>query len=135
MIVAVVLVILSALIAYILNYSMALQSIRVKQELIALLKANDSMDSSGWKVPSEYICMRFDDEGNITKQKNIDVLEGTNIQKTPLKDLFEKLRGRAMTGGGFISFKMVDPQTQQLRNYLFSSARHRNNTTCIGCAV
>ena len=79
--------------------------------------------------------MRFDDEGNITKQKNIDVLEGTNIQKTPLKDLFEKLRGRAMTGGGFISFKMVDPQTQQLRNYLFSSARHRNNTTCIGCAV
>lgn len=135
MIVAVVLVILSALVAYILNYSMALKSILVKQELIALLKANDSIDSPGWKVPSEYICMRFDDEGNITKQKNIDVLEGTNIQKTPLKDLFEKLRGRAMTGGGFISFKMVDPQTQQLRNYLFSSARHGNNTTCIACVV
>ena len=135
MIVAVVLVIVSALIAYIVNYSMVLQSIQVKQELIALLKANDSIDSPGWKVPPQYICMRFDDEGNITKQKNMDALEKTNIQKTPLKDLFEKLRGRAITGGGFLSFQMVDPQTQKLRNYLFSSARHGNATTCIARAV
>ena len=135
MIVAVVLVILSALVAYILNYSMALKSILVKQELIALLKANDSIDSPGWQVPSEYLCMRFDDEGNITTQKNMDVLADTNIQKPPLNDLFEKLRGRAMTGGGFLTFKMVDQKTEKLKDYLFSSARHGNSTTCIACAV
>ncbi len=127
----VVLVIISAIVAYILNYSVAIRSIQMKQELIALLKANDSVDSLQWEVPSEHLCMRFDDDGNVTEQKNMDILANTNIHKTPLKDLFEKLRGRAMTGGGFLKFKMVDPETQTLKDYLFSSARHGNTTTCI----
>lgn len=133
--IVVALVILLSVVAYIANYKVAVDSIQKKEHLIHLLRKNMSSEPSEWDVPEEYLCLRFDDEGNVTGQRNMEILAHTNIHKTPLKDTFEKLRGRALTGGGFTKFRWVDPKTQVLREYMFSSARIGTSTMCIASLV
>lgn len=134
--IVVVLLIVSAIVAYVANYNIAIRAIKRKEHLLHLLRENITFSETGdWKVPHGHLCLRFDDEGKVINQKNMDILQDANIHKTPLKDLFEKLRGRALTGGGFTKFKWVDPNSQTLKEYLFSSMRHGPNTTCIASEI
>lgn len=134
--IVVVLLIVSAIFAYVMNYNTAIRAIKRKEHLLHLLRTNtSSSEGEDWNVPSDYLCLRFDDEGTVVAQQNMDILQNTNIHKSPLKDLFEKLRGRALTGGGFTKFKWVDPTSQILKEYLFSSMRHGSNTTCIASEI
>ena len=134
--IVVVLLIVSAVVAYIINYNIAIHAIKRKEHLLHLLRTNISLpEGSDWNVPPGHLCVRFDDDGEVVAQQNMNVLHETNIHKTPLKEFFEKLRSRALTGGGFTKFKWVDPDSQTLKEYLFSSMRHGSNTTCIASEI
>ena len=80
--------------------------------------------------------LRFDAEGKVLAERNMPTLRDTNLFTSPLKATFEKLRARAMTGGGYAQFRWIDAGTNVLRDYLCCAAVAPDRTiTCLAVRI
>ena len=120
--------------AYVWNLTRATASLRNKHYLEeTATKLGESWDRD-YELPAGAFAMLVQDDGMVTRGINAAHLRGTNFLKDSDENttrLFQKMKARGTTGGGYVYFQWVDPGTNRLTKYIGFAKRLDKDTLCI----
>ncbi len=90
---------------------------------------------TSWDLPAGAFALLLKDDGTVEHEVNADRVRDTNFLKDndeQTSRMFHKMKSRAMTGGGYVTFKWVNPDTNELKTYVAYTSRNKDNrTTCL----
>ncbi len=125
----------AALIGYTWNLLQASATINFKETLRERGMAIADTSPDEWQVPAGAFALLLNDDGTVEHEINADRVRNTNFLKdndARTSQLFHKIKARALTGGGYVTFKWVNPVTDELQPFIAYATRNKNNkTTCI----
>ena len=128
-------IIAAALVGYTWNLLQANTTIKFKASLQERVLALADASPVEWNVPAGAFALLLSDDGTVEHEINAARVRNTNFLKdndAQTSQMFKKLKSRALTGGGYVDFKWVNPVTNELQPFLAYAVRTKNNkTTCI----
>ena len=115
---------------YIWNLTQAKASLRYKDDL----SSTADRLSVSWHspLPAGAFAMLVEDDGKVAQQINAGHIQGLNLIKDDaMAKLYQKMKSRAISGGGFVQFRWVNPFDNKLTRYLAFAKRNGNDTLCV----
>ena len=85
-------------------------------------------------LPPGAFAMLLHDDGTVAEEHNASQVNGINFLKDndpTMQRLFQKLKARAISGGGYVHFRWVHPKKNVLTNYVAFAKRRGQNTLCV----
>ena len=115
---------------YIWNLTQARASLRYKDDLSST--ADRLSDSWQSQLPAGAFAMLVQDDGKVTREINASHIQGLNlVNDDAMAKLFQKMKSRAISGGGFVQFRWVNPRDNKLTRYLAFAKRNEKGTLCV----
>ena len=128
-------VIVAALAGYAWNLFQANATIELKDTLRKRSAELSGMAPEEWVVPEGAFALLINDDGTVQHETNAPRVRNTNFLKDNddrTSQMFQKMKSRALTGGGYVDFKWVNPDTDELQPFIAYAVRNKNNqTACI----
>ena len=85
-----------------------------------------------WTIPAGAFALLMKDNGQVEHAANAPRVLHTNFLRDSddrTSKMFRKMKSRALSGGGYVAFKWVDPETNKLKPYVAYAVRNRRKQT------
>jgi len=89
-------------------------------------------DPNDWTIPTGAFALLMKDNGEVEHAVNAPRVLHTNFLKDSddrTSKMFQKMKSRALSGGGYITFKWVDPESNTLKPYVAYAVRNKQKQT------
>lgn len=89
-------------------------------------------EPSNWEIPAGAFALLMKDDGEVEHAVNAPRVMHTNFLKDSddrTSNMFRKMKSRALSGGGYVTFKWVDPETNELKPYVAYAVRNKQKQT------